>query len=138
MNYISRDTYGIYKNNQHSRAGPSLLGAATLIGTVVVNRQHENIGNIAEIMLDVVSGRISYVVLSFGSFLGMGEKLFAVPWGALTLDQEQKRFVLDAEKHRLQEAPGFAKSEWPNMADQTWSKNIHAYYNTRPYNRHVG
>jgi PRC-barrel domain len=130
MDYIVRDTYGIYKKHRHTGIAPTLLGAATLIGTHVVNKHNEDIGSVTEIMLDVASGGISYVVLSCGSFLGMGEKFFAVPWGALTLNQEQKRFTLDVEKHRLQEAPAFTKDEWPNMADQTWSEKIHAYYST--------
>lgn len=58
-------------------------------------------------MLDVPSGRVAYAVLSFGGFLGMGEKLFAEPWSALTLDTVNKRFVLDVTKDRLTDAPGF-------------------------------
>jgi len=83
-------------------------------------------------MLDMRSGKVSYAVLSFGGFLGMGEKLFAVPWGALTLDTENKRFVLNVEKERLKNAPGFDQEKWPNMADQAWSNEIHTYYGTKP------
>jgi hypothetical protein len=63
----------------------------------------------------------------------LGGKLFAVPWGALKLDTENKRFVLDVDKTRLQGAPGFDKSHWPDMADVTWERGIHAYYGTKPY-----
>ena len=84
-------------------------------------------------MLDIRTGRISYAVLSFGGFLGMGEKLFAVPWSALTLDTVNKRFVLDVEKDRLENAPGFDKHQWPNMEDPDWAKGIHDYYGTKPY-----
>src|ERR1051325_2479606 len=66
--------------------GPEVMDAKTLIGDDVVNGQGEDLGNIEAIMLDVTSGRIAYAVLSFGGFLGMGSKLFAIPWGALTLD----------------------------------------------------
>jgi hypothetical protein len=62
----------------------------------------------------------------------MGEKLFAVPWGALKLDTENKRFVLNVEKDRLKQAPGFDRDKWPNMADQGWVKGIHSYYGTKP------
>ncbi len=79
------------------------------------------------------SGRVSYAVLSFGGFLGMGEKLFAVPWKALLLDTKKKRFVLNVERNRLKTAPGFDKAQWPNMADQSWAKEIHSYYGTQPY-----
>ncbi|MEN0037930.1 MAG: PRC-barrel domain-containing protein [Cellvibrio sp.] len=132
MNYETRDTYGIYKANQlHSHdkgPGPRLMGADTLNGNDVYNREGDSLGDIKEIMLDVASGKISYAVLSFGTFLGLGGKLFAVPWSALTLDTENKRFILDVNKERLKNAPGFDKDDWPDMADETWAKNVHSYY----------
>ena len=141
MNYEERDTYGMYKVNPISASGsgvrqgpgPELMGANTLIGNDVYNQKDENLGDIKEIMLDVRSGRVSYAVLSFGGFLGMGEKLFAVPWTALTLDTVNKRFVLNVEKDRLESAPGFDQDSWPNMADPSWAKSIHDYYGTKPY-----
>jgi hypothetical protein len=72
-------------------------------------------------------------VLSSGGFLGIGDKLFAVPWRALTLDTENKCFVLDVAKDRLEQAPGFEKDHWPTMADQSWAAEVHSYYRTRPY-----
>jgi len=139
MNYEERDTFGMYKGlksnggNAHQGPGPSLMGADTLVGNDVYNQKDEDLGDIKEIMLDIRSGRIAYAVLSFGGFLGMGEKLFAVPWDALKLDTVQKRFVLNVEKDSLDDAPGFNKSDWPDMADPTWEKGIHAYYGTKPY-----
>ena len=62
----------------------------------------------------------------------MGQKFFAVPWSALTLDTKKKRFVLNVEKDRLKGAPGFDKDNWPNMADQSWEREIHAYYLANP------
>jgi hypothetical protein len=98
----------------------------------VYNRQDEDLGDIKEIMLDVPAGRISYAVLWYGGVLGMGEKLFAVPWEALTLDTVNKRFTLDVSKDRLENAPGFDKDNWPNMTDENWAKAIHTYYRTTP------
>ena len=139
MNYVDRDTYGIYKTNllrdagsDEQGPGPDLMGADTLIGNDVYNHNEEDLGDIKEIMLDVRSGRVSYAVLSFGGFLGMGEKLFAVPWNALTLDTVNKRFVLNVEKERLENAPGFDKDSWPNMADESWASEIHTFYGTKP------
>lgn len=108
--------------------GPELMSAGSLAGNDVYNLQGEDIGDIKDIMLDMRSGKVSYAVLSFTAFLSMGEKLFAVPWNALTLDTENKRFTLNVEKDRLKAAPGFDKDLWPNMADQTWQKQIHEYY----------
>lgn len=141
MNYEDRDAYGIYKPTRsngagpdtHTGPGPHLMGADTLIGNEVYNPQSEELGDIKEIMLDMRTGHVSYAVMSFGGFLGMGQKLFAVPWDALKLDTENKRFVLDVNKERLESAPGFDKNHWPDMADVAWEKGIHAYYGTRPY-----
>ena len=108
------------------------MGANTLVGNDVFNHKGEDLGDIKEIMLDMRNGKVGYAVLSFGGFLGMGEKLFAVPWSALTLDTKNKRFTLNVEKERLKDAPGFDKDKWPNMADQSWEKAIHAYYGTKP------
>lgn len=112
--------------------GPEIMGATTLVGDDVYNHKGEELGGIKEIMLDMRSGKVGYAVLSFGGFLGMGEKLFAVPWNALTLDTENKRFVLNVEKDSLKDAPGFNKDKWPNMADQSWAREIHSYYGTKP------
>ena len=141
MNYEDRDIYGMYKGSttggpgpdvRHG-PGPDVMGADTLVGNDVYNHKDEDLGDIKEIMLDMRSGKVGYAVLSFGGFLGMGEKLFAVPWNALKLDTEHKRFVLNVDKDRLKLAPGFDKDKWPNMADQSWAKEIHSYYGTQPY-----
>ena len=85
------------------------------------------------VMIDVPTGRIAYAVLSFGGFLGMGDKLFAVPWAALKLDPANKCFVLAASKEHLKKAPGFDKDNWPTFADEKWAVQIHTYYKSRPY-----
>lgn len=106
------------------------MGANTLIGNGVYNQKEEDLGSIKEIMLDTNNGNVCYAVLSSGGFLGMGEKLFAVPWSALTLDTQNKRFMLNVELDRLKNAPGFDKDQWPDMADASWAQNIHSYYET--------
>src|SRR4030081_2804878 len=95
--------------------GPDVMNAASLTGDDVVNAAGENLGKIEAIMLDVTSGRIAYAVLSFGGFLGMGTKLFAIPWPALALDAGEERFILGVSKDRLKNAPGFDKDHWPSM-----------------------
>ena len=96
----------------------------------VVNLKGEKLGSIKELMLDIDSGKVCYAVLSFGGFLSVGEKLFAVPWSALTVDTENERIVMDADEERLKTAPGFDTDKWPNMADESWGKSVHAYYGT--------
>lgn len=130
MNYQERDTYGMYNSNDGDGPGPRLMGADTLIGNDVYSRDETDLGDIKEIMLDTASGNVCYAVLSYGGFLGVGEKLFAVPWKALKLDTVNKRFILDVDSSKLESAPGFDKDKWPNMADETWANSIHNYYGT--------
>jgi sporulation protein YlmC with PRC-barrel domain len=117
----------------YSGPGPRLMTASTLEGDKVVNRQDENLGKIDEIMLDVVQGRIAYAVLSSGGLMGVGDKLFAIPWTSLTLDADRKCFVLDIEKSRLENAPGFNKDRWPSSPDTTWLSSVYQHYGARPY-----
>lgn len=100
--------------------GPELMGASSLIGNDVFNHHEEDLGDIKEIMLDMDEGKIAYAVLSYGGLLGVGEKLFAVPWNALTLDTENERFLLNVDKARLDRATGFDADNWPDRADYTW------------------
>ncbi|NJM13005.1 MAG: PRC-barrel domain containing protein [Synechococcaceae cyanobacterium SM1_2_3] len=131
MSYEDSNTDSAYRDNQGNGPGPAVMGAHTLIGNEVCNQKEEGLGSIKEIMLDMHNGSVRYAVLSSGGFLGMGEKLFAVPWSALTLDTENQRFVLNVDADRLKNAPGFDKDQWPNMADVSWAQNIHAYYGTQ-------
>jgi sporulation protein YlmC with PRC-barrel domain len=130
MSYLNRDTYGMYKNINKTGPGPALMGADTLIGEDVVNAQGESLGDIKEIMLDMQTGKVAYAVLSFGGLLGIGEKLFAVPWTALTLDTINKTFVLNVSKEQLKNAPGFDKDDWPDMNDAAWAGKVNAFYGT--------
>ncbi|MGA0583010.1 MAG: PRC-barrel domain-containing protein, partial [Castellaniella sp.] len=104
MNYQKQGARDLYTGdavNHGSGPGPDLMGASTLNGNDVFNHRGENLGDIKEIMLDMSSGQVAYAVLSYGGFLGMGEKLFAVPWNALTLDTANKRFTLAIDKEKL-------------------------------------
>jgi sporulation protein YlmC with PRC-barrel domain len=112
---------------------PRVLSASTLAGDSVKNRQNEDLGKIEDFMLDLKGGRIAYCVLSFGGVLGLGNKLFAVPWSALALDTERHCFILNASKDKLKDAPGFDKNNWPDMADTGWSSSISGFYGTEPY-----
>ncbi len=110
-----------------------VLSASTLSGDSVRNRLNDDLGTIKELMIDIPSGRVAYAVLSFGGFLGMGDKLFAVPWSALTLDEDRKCFILDANKSQLEAAPGFDKDNWPDMANTEWGERIYIFYGQVPY-----
>jgi PRC-barrel domain len=108
-----------------------LMGADTLIGNDVYNAANESLGTIKELMIEMSSGRIGYAVLSYGGFLGMGDRLFAVPWQALKLDTQNRRFTLNANKDQLKNAPGFDKDHWPAMADTSWASDVHKFYGVK-------
>ena len=109
------------------------LSASTLTGDSVRNPQNEDLGKVEDLMIDLESGRVAYVVLSFGGFLGMGDKLFAVPFGAMKLDTADHAFVLDVPKDRLKTAPGFDKSHWPDLTDTDLRTRIYDFYNVPHY-----
>ncbi|AVR98055.1 PRC-barrel domain-containing protein [Pseudoduganella armeniaca] len=129
MSY-ERDAAGNYVDQGHQGPGPRLMGADTLIGDHIHNMQNEHLGTVKEIMLDMQTGRVSYVVMASGGVLTIGEKLFAIPWEALALDTANHQLRLNIAKERIEAAPGFDKDQWPDMANEAWTNEIHSYYGT--------
>lgn len=113
--------------------GPDVMAAGTLEGNHVLTMDGDDIGTVTHIMLDVRSGRIAYAVVSSGGFLGIGDKLLAVPWNVLTLNIERRCFVLPVPTGQVREAPGFDPDDWPAMADRVWGEALHAHYGSSPY-----
>lgn len=132
MNYATTDTSLAQTADIVNGPGPAIMSAGSLTGNDVYNMQDEDLGDVKELMIDMRTGKVTYAVLSFGGFLGMGEKLFAVPWAALKLDTKNKRFTLDVSGERLESAPGFDNDNWPDMANPEWASGIHTYYGTTP------
>lgn len=109
------------------------MAASKLDGNTVFNSDDNDVGKVKEIMLDTRTGRIAYVVLSSGGFLGMGGKLLAIPWHALTLDAQNNCFRLSMSSERIKNAPGFDKDNWPSMTDHAWAGSVHEFYGAEPY-----
>lgn len=100
----------------------NLMESSNLVGSVVQNHRREYLGEIKEVMLYTYGGQVSCAVLSFGGgFLGMGKKLFAVPWEALAFNSRSGSVVVTVEKDRLESTPGFEKNSWlSTMDDSLW------------------
>ena len=127
----------------------SPMKASNIIGTNVVNPDGDKLGDVKEIVIDPRTGRVAYAVVSFGGFLGMGTKLFAIPFSALKYnvtksefanneyiipsEHIQSEYVLDISKERLEKAPGFDIDHWPLMSDEKWHRDMHRYYERLPY-----
>lgn len=120
-------------SNRTSTTNQPILSATSLIGDDVVNSAGEDLGKVEDFMLDLEHGRIRYTVLSFGGFLGMGDKLFAIPPERLRIDTENHRMVLDMDRERLERAPGFDKDDWPDTGDNVWQTEVYEFYGSTPY-----
>jgi sporulation protein YlmC with PRC-barrel domain len=112
---------------------PNVLSSSSICKDSVKSAAGEDLGKIEDLMIDLHTGRIAYAVLTFGGFLKMGNKLFAIPWEALTLDTVKKEFTLHIEKARLEKATGFDKDNWPNMADPTFGSTLYRQFGFKPY-----
>jgi len=118
---------------------PQFLTARTINGDKVINMAGEHLGKIEDLMIDLENGRVAYAVLSFGGFLGLGNKLFAVPWEALSVKPHEHAFALDVSKEILEKAEGFDKDNWPLTCEQLatstreWLATIYTCYGYKPY-----
>jgi sporulation protein YlmC with PRC-barrel domain len=112
---------------------PRLLSASTMTGDRVVNSRGEELGKLEELMIDLDNGCVGYAVLSFGGVLGIGDKLFAIPWDAMRLDTDRKVLVLDVDRERLEDAPGFDKDNWPQTVNREWMLEVYRFYGSQPY-----
>jgi sporulation protein YlmC with PRC-barrel domain len=109
------------------------LGASSLIHDRVVNLTGDDIGRIEELMIDVISGRVAYCVLSFGGLLGLGGKLFAMPWSAITVDESKRRLLVNVSKDQLEKMPGFDKDHWPDLSDLDYANGVYRQWGVTPY-----
>jgi sporulation protein YlmC with PRC-barrel domain len=119
--------------NQVQSFTNSPVKASSIIGTDVINPEGEGLGDIKEVVIDPRTGKVAYAVVSFGGFLGVGEKLFAIPFSAFTFNEEDNGYILDVSKERLKTAPGFDENNWPTMADEKWNRDIYKFYERSPY-----
>ena len=125
--------------SQQSQMDTNILRVSEVIGTTVENTQGDNLGDIHDVVVDPSDSSIAYAVLAAGGFLGLGEKYFAIPWRAFQMvtDDDDKteveRMILDADKDRMQNAPGFDKDNWPDMANPEWGQTVHTYYGQQDY-----
>jgi hypothetical protein len=99
----------------------------------VRNPQGEDLGRIEDVVIDMSTGCIAYAALSFGGFMGLGDKLFAIPPKALTYGPGDDKFILDVPKETLESAEGFDKNNWPDVANREWLLGVYTHYGYTPY-----
>lgn len=125
------------QNSATGEAGVAIahtLRTSDIIGLSVKNKNHEDVGKIDDLVIDMKTGEVRYAALSFGGVAGIGSKLFAIPWQSMTFTYGEpnkansRHFIFDVTKERLENAPGFDSANWPNVADAKWGAAIDKHY----------
>lgn len=110
-----------------------LISADKVQGTVVYNSSGEKLGTVENVMIDKQTGKVAYAVMSFGGFLGMGEKYHPLPWSTLQYDTSLDGYSVPMSKEVLEKAPTYGAGETVDMEDRRWGERVHRYYNVDPY-----
>jgi sporulation protein YlmC with PRC-barrel domain len=110
-----------------------LIAAHRVQGTSVYNTALEKLGSVEDIMLDKASGRIAYAVLSFGGFLGIGDRYYPLPWEKLNYDTELGGYITDLDRETLEGAPSYTDTATAGWDNEAWERDVYAHYGVRPF-----
>lgn len=111
----------------------TLISSDKVEGTSVMNPAGDKLGSIENVMIDKRSGKVAYAVMSFGGFLGIGDRHHPLPWGMLKYDTNLNGYVVNLDKQMLEKAPTYADDEPVDLADEEYGRRLHDYYNVPPY-----
>lgn len=121
------------------KAKDTVLRSSDITGMTVKNAENEDLGEINDVVIDVTTGDVHYLAVSYGGFLGLGDKLFAVPVDAFRVtrgeDADEYFLTLPVDEQTLKSAPGFDQDQWPNFADKSWGDKINTHY--EKYRHHL-
>ena len=120
MNLNQDNLTGENHEGAHANRPLQILTATSVMQDTIVDPAGEKLGSIKDVMLDVREGKIEYIVMESGGFLGIGEKLFAIPFRLLQVDPKNHAFVLNQDKEVIKNAPGFDKDHWPGTNDHSF------------------
>src|SRR5476651_740958 len=119
------------------RSSGGVMDSSKVVGCKIENPKGESLGKVESLMVDLSDGRILYAVLSFGGFLGMGDKLFPIPLSSFSFrtDREGRleRCILNVDKDTLKNAPGYERDKLPDSADRTFASKVYTHYGVTPY-----
>jgi len=104
-----------------------LIASNKVEGTAVYGVDGRRLGTIYNFMVNKISGRVEYVVMSYGGFLGMGTRYYALPWGMLTYDTREGGYHVDMTERDLEDAPSFDEATEP-VFDRAYGSTIYSYY----------
>jgi hypothetical protein len=124
---------GSQRTQLDSQETASLIGSDKVEGTPVYRPSGERVGQIERVMIDKMSGKVAYAVMSFGGFMGIGEDYYPLPWSLLTFDPKLGGYVIDLTQEQLKGAPKYSKHETWDWSDHERGKKIYNYYGEPPY-----
>jgi hypothetical protein len=113
--------------------GSRLISSEKVEGTTVYNSTGEKLGSIQNVMIDKLTGKVAYADMSFGGFLGIGDRHHPLPWSVLKYDTEKDGYVVDLDKERLKGAPNYGAGDRMDWEDRAWGQQVHEYYGVPPY-----
>jgi uncharacterized protein YrrD len=111
----------------------TLIAADKVEGTTVKNARGESLGSIDTVMIDKFTGKVAYAVMSFGGFLGIGDRYHPLPWSVLHYDPNENAYVVNIDKAVLEKAPSLSRDEYATMQDRGWGERVYKYYDVPPY-----
>ena len=118
---------------QKTQTRPHALSSSSINGTKVVDYDGKHIGEIKDLMVDLENGHVLYAVLSFGGFMGIGDKYFALPWRSLRVNTVDEVIEVDISEDQLKNAPGFDKDNWPETEDYSFTDRVYQHYGYEGY-----
>ncbi|MEX0939643.1 MAG: PRC-barrel domain-containing protein [Pirellulales bacterium] len=127
------------QGQRRGRQGDVGIRLSKVRGMNVRNDSNQEIGEIEDLVIDGQRGRVRYAALAFGQTLGLGGKLFAIPWNRLQLGQQDEEYhlVLNVSQQELESAQGFDRDAWPNTADAQWQQQIERNFPSQRRQRQV-
>jgi hypothetical protein len=114
-------------------SGHALISSRRVEGTPVYNRQGEKLGTIHSVMIEKLSGRVAYALMSFGGFLGVGGQVHPVPWEVLDYDPDRDGYVVDMTREKLEQAPAFRLDEADRPRARSEDELVYSYYGVMPW-----
>jgi hypothetical protein len=111
----------------------SLIASDKVQGTNVYNTAGDNLGSIHDLMIDKLSGKVAYAILSFGGFLGIGNDYHPLPWSVLKYDTNMGGYVVHLDKSKLERSPSYHVGDEPAWGNREYETQLHDYYGVGPY-----
>jgi hypothetical protein len=111
----------------------NLIGSDKVEGTPVYRSNGERVGAIERVMIDKLSGKVAYAVMSFGGFMGIGEDYYPLPWSLLTYNPRLDGYEVDVSEQQLKGAPKYSKHESWDWSDRARARTVYAYYDVTPF-----